>query len=138
MKVYLCLINILFLNVFRHRHRHYPTFIFFSCVFCSYVSPLYVFGVVSLDVEPYHVQIVERHLMAVSAEDVHVVVLVDIRRVSVTGGRPSANHAKLGLAHGGIAGGCKVACLSALAHLLVVGIESVVGVLDDERLLHRD
>jgi len=95
-------------------------------VFCSYVSPLYVFGVVSLDVEPYHVQIVERHLVAVSAEDVHVVVLVDIRRVSVAGSWSSRNHAKLGLAHGGVAGRCKVACISAFAHLLVVGVEGVV------------
>lgn len=76
--------------------------------------------------------------MAVSAEDVHVVVLVDVSAVAVTSSGPARHHAELGLTHGWVACHSESSSLSTLAHLLIVGVEGVVSVLDDERLLHRD
>jgi len=92
----------------------------------------------SFDVEPYHVEIVEWHLMTVSTENVHVVVLVNVGRVSVTSRWTASNHAELGLTHGRVVRHCEATSLSALTHLLVVSVEGVVSILNDEGLLHRD
>ena len=121
-------------------------YLYFSCVFRSYVSPrLFPFSrlvalILSFRAQLYHIKVVKWHLVAVSTEDVHEAVLVHISGVSITSSGTASNHTEFGLCHWVVSSrhGEALSSLSAFAHLLVVGVEGVIGILNDERLLHRD
>lgn len=79
--------------------------------------------------------------MSISSEHVHVSVLVNLGRVTITSSRPHVmNETELSLqmvGGVGIVSMAEVALLLSLLHLLVVHIEGFVSVLDDEGVLHR-
>lgn len=113
--------------------------LYFSCVFCSYVSPrLFRLGdwdalIHSFDAQLYHIKVVKWHLMPVTTEDVHESVLVNVSGVSVTSRGAACDHTELGLSHGWVTcHGKALTSLSTFAHLLVVGVKGMVRVLDDE------
>lgn len=86
-----------------------------------------------------HVQVVEWHLVSVATEDVHATALIDVSRVSITGGGLSGDHAEFGLLGGGVTlFSDSHSKFSTLAHGLVVSVEAVVSIGDDERLFHLD
>jgi len=81
------------------------------------------------------VEVVERHLVPVSAEDVHAAVRVEVGSVAITGCRLSTDHAELSALslHGGAeaSSGLQSSLLS-LPHALVVSVEGGVRIGDDE------
>jgi hypothetical protein len=84
------------------------------------------------------VQIVERHVMPVTAENVHEALFVDGGRVAVPGsGHPAFNETKFALDYGCVASieTC-VMSLSSFFHLVEVGVKSSVSILDDEGVGH--
>ena len=82
-----------------------------------------------------HIQVVERHEMSVSTEDIHVALGIDETDVSVTCCRlgPS-DEAEFVF----VSSSCIITAklLSSLLHLLVVLVEALVGVLDEECVHH--
>lgn len=84
--------------------------------------------------------------MAISAEHPHVTERVDTSGVSISGSRPLAME-ESGLEvhlggvntsfHGGVAHAHSGGSLSPASHLRVVHVEALIGILDDERVLHR-
>ena len=89
-----------------------------------------------LSLELNHVQVVERHKVSVTSEDVHVALGVDDRDVAIAGrGLSASNQAKFVLVVV-----CRImvepAKLLPLLHLLMVLVEALVGVLNNERVHH--
>jgi len=84
------------------------------------------------------VQIVERHVMSVTAENVHKALFVDGGGVSIPGCRhPAFNEAEFALDYGCVASieTC-VMSLSSFFHLVEVGVKSSISILDDEGVGH--
>lgn len=84
--------------------------------------------------------------MAISAEHPHVTERVDTSGVSISGSRPlsmeeSGLKVHLGSVdasfHGSVAHGHACCGLSPASHLRVVHVETLISILDDERVLHR-
>lgn len=87
-----------------------------------------------------HVKIVEWHEVAVAAEDVHKALGVLNRAVAVACcGLPALNKAKFTLmcVLCGVMAVCIVETSCSLS-LLVVDLKALVGILDDERVAHRN
>jgi len=80
--------------------------------------------------------------VAISSEDVEVTSRVEIGRVAITSGGVGRDTSKgIGVlfSRGASVGSTKLKSgLSASSHRLVVGVEALVSVLDQERLLHGD
>ncbi len=85
-----------------------------------------------------HVQVIERHKVSITTEDVHVSFRVDNADVSITccwlGSTNEAKFVFVVCSSVVVVGHSK---LLSLFHGLVVRVEAVVSVLDDKRVHHR-
>ena len=94
-------------------------------------------ALLSLSLELDHVQVIERHQVSITAEDVHVAFRVDNADVTIAcRWLGSTDEAKFVFVVS-----CRVvivrhAELLPLLHRLVVGVEAMVRVLDNERVHH--
>jgi len=122
-----------------HRGLVHLFFQFLSLICVKLTSLLIIRSLRGFITDLNAVQIVEGHLVTVTAKDVHAALGVAVSGVTVTSGGLSGNESELGstlLSYLGRGSSCGCSshghALLALAHALVVGIETVVSILDDE------
>ena len=104
--------------------------------FSLLTQPLSVLYHLSSLLELNHVQVIERHKMPITSEDVHVAFGVDDRNMAITSsGLGTSDQAKFVFVAGSVV--IETAKLLSLFHLLVILIKAMVSVLDDEGVHHR-